>query len=210
MVEEDKILNGVKSNYILKKILDNIRQIKILNIIRYNKTIQNRLNIDINTYKNEYSKIKLELEIFPPPKNLSLVDEVPIQNEFEENTYDFIRIKSILKSFFHIYFDNNNDNEIEVNYIKESDKVSKIKVIIDSEVDSLDTLFYDCSIIKKINFIRLARNDIKNISYLFKNCYKLKEIIFNKFNSENVINMKDMFYNCASLIELNLILILKM
>ncbi len=51
MAEENKILNNVKSNYILKKILDNIRQIKILNIIRYNKTIQNRLNIDINTYK---------------------------------------------------------------------------------------------------------------------------------------------------------------
>ena len=74
MAEENKILNNVKSNYILKKILDNIRQIKTLNIIRYNKIIQNRLNIDINTYKNEYSKIKLELEIFPPPTNLSLVD----------------------------------------------------------------------------------------------------------------------------------------
>ena len=86
--------------------------------------------------------------------------------------------------------------------LKENDKISKIIVIIDHEVDSLDTLFYDCSIIKKINFIRFSRNSIKAMSYMFKSCYDLIEINFNKCNTENVIDMKDMFYSCYSLLEL--------
>ena len=59
-------LNNVKSKLILKKIFDNITTIKRLNIIRYNKSIQNKLNIDINSYKIEYSQIIFEIEIYIP------------------------------------------------------------------------------------------------------------------------------------------------
>ena len=55
-------LNDIKNKYILKKKFDNIKKIKILNIIRYNKNIQNRLDVDINLYK-ECLQIKLEIEI---------------------------------------------------------------------------------------------------------------------------------------------------
>ena len=59
-------LNNVKSKFILKKIFDNIPKIKGLNIIRYNKSIQNKLNIDINLYKIEYSQIIFEIQIYIP------------------------------------------------------------------------------------------------------------------------------------------------
>ena len=49
----------------MKIIIENIQNIKLLNIIRYNKCMQNKLNLDINVYKNEYSKIKFEIEVFP-------------------------------------------------------------------------------------------------------------------------------------------------
>ena len=60
-----KNVHSIKSIYILKIIIENIQNIKLLNIIRYNKCIQNKLNLDINVYKKEYSKIKFEIEVFP-------------------------------------------------------------------------------------------------------------------------------------------------
>ena len=61
-------LNDIKNKYILKKIFGNIQKIKYLNIIRYNKNIQNRLDVDINVYK-ECMQIKLEIEIDTLNKN---------------------------------------------------------------------------------------------------------------------------------------------
>ena len=49
MSEENKNLkatdvHNIKSVYIFKKITENIQKIKLLNIIRYNKGIQHKLN----------------------------------------------------------------------------------------------------------------------------------------------------------------------
>ena len=41
----------IKSDYMLKKISDNLKICKLLNIIRYNKKLQKRLNKDINDYE---------------------------------------------------------------------------------------------------------------------------------------------------------------
>ena len=81
--------------------------------------------------------------------------------------------------------------------------VTKIKVIIDYEVDNFDFLFYDCGIIRKINFIEFPRNNIKSMKSMFSNKY-IKEINFSKFNTINVINMENMFYKCEDLLELDL------
>ena len=45
-------LINIKSKFILKKIFESIQKNKVLNIIKYNKKIQNRLNITQNDYKN--------------------------------------------------------------------------------------------------------------------------------------------------------------
>ena len=45
------MLNNLKSNLILKKIFCYPEEKVRLNIIKYNKTIQNKLNIDIEKYK---------------------------------------------------------------------------------------------------------------------------------------------------------------
>ena len=58
----------VKSNFILKKIFGNLKKKRFLNIIRYNKEIQKRLDVNINDFKNECSKIELEI--------------IPIENNF--------------------------------------------------------------------------------------------------------------------------------
>ena len=84
-------LNHVQSKYILKKLYDNVPNIKFLNIIRYNKTIQNRLDIDINIYKNEYSKIIFEITVIIPPKK-EIREEIfyrPRFHYFEDDDDDY-------------------------------------------------------------------------------------------------------------------------
>ena len=46
------MLNNIKSKYILKRILFNLLDKKRLDIIKYNKTIQKRLDISIKNFKN--------------------------------------------------------------------------------------------------------------------------------------------------------------
>ena len=78
-------IENIKSKYILKIIFDNLKEIKSLKIIQYNKNIQNRLNISINDYK-KYGDIEIEL--------------IPSKNEFGK----FINIPDKEESYYHIYF----------------------------------------------------------------------------------------------------------
>ena len=48
-------LDNIKSQYILKKIFENINTKKLLELVKYNKKIKNRLDISLNNYK-EYSE----------------------------------------------------------------------------------------------------------------------------------------------------------
>ena len=46
----DMLLN-LKNNYFLQKLFNNLEKRKILEIIKYNKNIKKRINININDYK---------------------------------------------------------------------------------------------------------------------------------------------------------------
>ncbi len=54
-------LRNIKSKLVLQKILNNLEKKKLYEIIKYNKNIQNKINININNYK-EYSDL-IEIEI---------------------------------------------------------------------------------------------------------------------------------------------------
>ena len=180
-------LNNIKNKYILKKIFDNITPIKTLDIIFYNKAIQNRLNININDYKNEYFKIEILL--------------TPVHDKYGK----FINIQDKDKSFFHIYF-NNDIEEIKVdkNNYRENNFIKKIKIEIDYQIDSLAYLFENCECIEKINFTKFKRKDIRYMNSMFKGCSSLKEINLSKIYTDNVIDMNHMFFECSSLKNLNL------
>ena len=88
---------------------------------------------------------------------------------------------------FHIYFNNDEKNEIKRNYLTKDDgDIDEIKIIIDKQVNSFQDLFRGCRDIKKIDFIKFKRNNIKNMSRMFYDCVNLQEINFNSFNTENV------------------------
>ena len=53
--------------------------------------------------------------------------------------------------YYHIYF-NDNKEEIKRNYLNENDNVTKLKIIIDYQVKSFDSLFSNCECIEYICF----------------------------------------------------------
>ena len=141
----------LKSDYFLQKIFNIISKHKSLEIIKYNKKIQNRLNISIKDYK-DYSEIYSSIEI----------EIIPIKNCYGV----FMNIIEDIKdeSYYHIYF---NDDKIETkNYsidyddlihakyysIDYDNKISKIKIIIDYQIESFEYLFGGCDFIESINF----------------------------------------------------------
>ena len=177
-------LKNVKNNYILKKIFDNLEINKYLNLIRYNKKIQQRLNKDKKDYEDEFSKIIIEII----PSDISLI--CFIDNAKRE-------------SFLHFYINDNNE-ELERNYLIRSDGVKRIKVIIDFEIKSFAGLFKNCTYVKKIKFMKFNRKDINDMSYMFYKCESLDEVDFSKVKTNNVTNMANMFNRCGSLETLDL------
>ena len=88
----------------------------------------------------------------------------------------FINIDENDDLYYHIYFNDNNE-EIKNKYeINEEDKVTKIKIIIDYQVKSFKDLFSYCCSIEFINFKKFYRNNITNMSYMFRGCSSLKYI----------------------------------
>ena len=208
-------LRDIKSKYIIQQIFDNLQKNKLLRIVQYNKKTQSILNLNMNDYKDYYEKV--EIEITPIEK---------ISFKYYDNHY-FINGVGDEKNY-HVYFNDCNE-EIKRRYLIENDIVSKIKVIIDYEVNSFFKLFQNCDINKSIKFKKFYRNNITDMSYMFSFCPSLEELNISKFNTDNVTdmsymflesrlknitlsnfktnnvtNMEGIFYNCSSLKELTL------
>ena len=144
--------------------------------------IQKRLNVNINNYKDFSEKCSsIELEI------------IPIQNKYGP----FIKIKEENKKYFHIYF-NNNKEEIKKTELNKEDKVSKINITIDYQIESFFELFKNCKCIESINFKKFYRNNVTNMSFMFSGCSSLKELNLSNFNTYNVNYMEYMFYGCSN------------
>ncbi len=183
---KNNYLKNIKSKYILKNIIDNVSQKKLLYLIKYNKCIQKILDIGIKDFEKYYLNIEIDI--------------IPIYKK-EKNS--FINIKNEYKSYYHIYF-NEKENEIKRTYFTIDDNISKIKIIIDEEMTSLKDLFLNINCIEKANFIKFNRINIVNMSGIFKRCSELKELNINNIKTNNVTDMSGMFSGCSLLKDLNL------
>ena len=150
---EEQGLKNVKSHYIILKFFEYLTERKYLETIRYNKSIQKRINININHYKAYYeTKTSIELDIIP----------------MNGKCGDFIKIKEENKKYFHIYF-NDNKAEIKKTELNKEDKVSKINIIIDYQIKSF----------KELNINNFNTNNVTDMSDMFYKCLSLKELNLN-------------------------------
>ena len=180
--------DNLKSTIIIKKIFSYMVQHKSLEIIKINKKIQKRLNLNFNDYKN-YSELKSSIE----------VELIPCENKYDK----FINISEEDKEYYHIYFDNSKE-EVKRNKLKDNENVKIIKIIIDYQVKSFKDIFADCNCISSIFFKKFYRINIINMSGMFFGCSSLKELNLSNFNTNNVTDMSNMFINCSSIQHLNL------
>ena len=180
-------LEKIKNNFILKKIFGYAKKFKYMDIIKYNKKLQKRINLsfkDYQEYSQFYSLINVELKL--------------VDNKYKR----FINIPYTQKEYYHIYFDNSKE-EIKRNYLNENEKVNIIKIIIDHQITSFQKLFSYCDIINSIIFKKFNRINIADMSYMFSGCSSLKELNLSNFNTNKVTNMSCMFSGCSLLTELN-------
>ena len=188
IINSDKLQN-LKNDYFIQKFFDYIQKRRKFKTIRYNKSIQKRINLNINHYKEyseKYSSIEIEIK--------------PMENKYGR----FINIKNGDEEYYHIYYNDNKKEQIKSTSLNDNDKVSKINILIDYQVESFCRLFYYCECIESICFKKFYRNNITDMSYMFSRCSSLKELNLNNFNTNNVTNMDSMFAGCSSLKELNL------
>ena len=122
------------------------------------------MNLTVNDYKT-YSKqfSSIEIEIIPAKDKFGI----------------FINIKE-KQEYYHIYF-NDNKEEIKKNEFNQEDKVSKINIIIDYHILSLEELFSNCKCIESITFKKFYRNNISNMRRMFDNCISLQNLGSFKF-----------------------------
>ena len=187
-------LLNIKSHFIIQKIFDTIKKNKSLEIMKYYKKLQNRLNLTINNYKEYFKLYYSPIEI-----ELKLVDKV------FSKIINFINIPQEEKEYYHIYFD---DSKEEVkrkrNHVFKNDKVKKINITINYQVKSFKNLFQDCKCISSIFFKQFHRINITDMSHMFHGCSSLKDLNLSNFNTNNVTDMSHMFHHCSFLKKLNL------
>ena len=206
--ETNSLFDNVRSKYILEIILSNIEKFKLLKIIKNNKKLQNKLNINKKDFKEcsgKYSSIELKIK--------------PVKNEYGR----FIYISNEEENYYHIYFDNDKSERYsyydssnlfysykyenkyhKTDSLREIDSVSEIKIIIDYPITSFKCLFYECKCIESVKFTKFYRNNIEDMSSMFYFCTSLKNIDFSNFNTENVNDMSHMFHGCSALKSVNL------
>ena len=186
------MLKKIKSIFILKKLFIFITKFKYLKLINYNKALQKKLNISIDSYIKYYYQIEIEL----------IPDQDYLDKGSKQNRFIYI-LNQKHKSFYHIYFDERKE-EIKRTYIKRNEKLSKISILIDMEVKTISYLFQECRCLKEIKFIKFRRTDFTDFKCMFDSCENLINLDISKLKTDNVRNMTSMFGGCSSLKKLNL------
>ena len=72
-LKKSKNIENLKSDFFLVKLFEAISKNKSLEIIKYNKKLQKRLNISIDNYK-ECSKIEIELKLVDDEYNKAFIN----------------------------------------------------------------------------------------------------------------------------------------
>ena len=186
-------IKKIKSNLIINKIFYSMSENKCLKIVKYNKNLQEKLNINLEYYKKYFDIV---IDIYLDKNNFTK----------RENIIKFINTENIYRGSINVFFKYNNDNNygLFVNeniYITKKLRMNleKIIVILKNDLNNFEKLFYRCFCIKRIDFLKFNRKDITSMKFMFTECTFLREINFNNFHTDNVENMSYMFSGCENL-----------
>ena len=176
------MLNSIKSKLILKNIFKIIGKKAYLDILKYNKNIQSKLGLSLESYHEYYNQI--EIEIIPVKSN-------------SENKIEFINNININ---YKVYFKSSFDTE-ERNYFYEKENLSKISILITNkeETSSLFGLFQNCQCLKEVKIIHCSKNYLTNIAEMFIGCKSLISVDISRLKADNINDMSFLFAMCPSL-----------
>ena len=156
------LFENIKSKYIFQIIFNNLPKKRKLEIIKYTKNTQNKININFNdhkVYSEKYSSIEIEII----PSKIKKGPFIYIKNQNDEK-------------YYYIYFNDNYKKEIKRTSFIKKDKIQKINILINYKLKSLEYLFFKCTSIKSIYFKHFKNKNINNMSCMFYGCSSLKEI----------------------------------
>ena len=102
-----------------------------------------------------------------------------------------------------IYIDNK-PMAIQSNYIYELNQKNLVKLVWEYDIKECLYMFYGCSSIAAINFIKFDTSKCVEMGGMFRECHSLTTLDLSSFDTSNVNIMYDMFWDCFSLISLNL------
>ena len=192
--KNNTLFGNIKSDYIFQEIIKKINEKKVLNIIKYNKSIQKRLNKDINNYKFYFFKS----EGF----NIKFIGG----NISEHYSYIFEKIKTEKKLISKINYKLENiisltTNKNNILYLIDNNKDKNLKnkykthcFILEFNINDMKTFDY----IQKYYYEKIKLPNTHNLVYLIgvnnnlKNL-KGKNIIddnsIKKFAESNKINL---------------------
>ena len=80
------LLDGVKSNYILTKLTQNLSRKTILNAVKYNKQLRRRLNIELKEYQT-YLQTEIELNFVQSYSNLEPINFIILDNSKASSSF---------------------------------------------------------------------------------------------------------------------------
>ena len=152
------MLDNLKSKYILKKILEKIQNKRKLNIIKYNKIIKAKLNIN-----KEDFEIYITLKEFNIKYKTNIEDidirELNLNGKFIENEG--------LKDLAKIKFKELNKLDLSYNKISDISVLEKVNFKELKELDLMNNEISDISVLEKVNFeVTLKFGEDENNSIL--------------------------------------------
>ena len=223
-IHKEAYFNSNKGTFLKEPIIEYINNINIINNKKNNK-VDNKLNKENGTKKNNEIRIKLKIEKENIKKEIyflscrlfdRLSDEYSILNQLNEsNTELFIDEK---KYKFQRYFTFKKEGIYSIkiilkDYMKDCQCMFyECKNIIDIDLSSFETknvtnmsqMFRECENLTNINLSNFDTQNVTNMKFMFGYCDNLKTIDLSSFNTKNVTSMYGMFIDCRSLINLDL------
>ena len=80
------------------------------------------------------------------------------------------------RKYYHVYIDESTEETKIISKNNKNKYPEKMKLIIDTEIDSFKGLFANFSFAYKINIVKCKRKKIFDMSKMFARCEELKEV----------------------------------